>query len=101
MECALPDVLPGICRLFLHIPSQAASLLGSAPRTTPWEPIVLGDTGVALYRVKLALLTEGYLQAYIEAVFLEEPRLDQLYVLGQYAASLGKQGLPALLASFL
>jgi hypothetical protein len=97
LEWTLPDVLPGICRMFLRVPTTAQA--GSLPaQAIFWRAIHLPGTDLALYTVRIALRTMGGPAAELEAIFLEEPRLDQMLALDAYAQGLAKHGLPALVA---
>jgi hypothetical protein len=97
LEWTLPDVLPGICRLFLRVPMVLPTHTLPQP-TTHWCTIALPETDLCLYRVRIALRTLNGINTQLQAVFLEEPRLDQMKALDAYAAGLAKHGLPALVA---
>ena len=97
LEWTLPDLLPGICRLFLSVP-MLAPLSALPEQAVRWQAIHLPGTDLAVYTVRIALRTHGGPAAELEAIFLEEPRLDQMLALDSYAQGLAKRGLPALVA---
>jgi hypothetical protein len=97
LEWVLPDVLSGVYRLFLKVPTVVPHIALPEPATT-WRHVSIDDTGLSVYTVQMALRTSLAVNVRLEAVFLDEPTLDQMHALEDFASSIRKRGLPALVS---
>jgi hypothetical protein len=96
LEWILPDVLPGVCRILLRVPTFTH--LGLPQPATTWHHVKIDDTGLSVFTVKMALRTPMAVSIHLEAIFLEEPTLDQMDALEDFAKRMSSKGLPALVA---
>ena len=94
-EWVLPDVLPGICRLFLHL-HVTGTVEKSGRTATHWRTIDLGAAGLKMYRIYIDLDTPLAGAARLEAIFPDEPTLDQMEALVDLASRIEQGGVPAL-----
>jgi hypothetical protein len=97
LQWTLPDVLPGVCRLFLRMPVGSSHMAPPMPATRLVQ-VSLDDSGLSVYAVQLALRTHLAIPLVLEAVFLDEPTLDHMEGLHEFARRLCQHGLPALIA---
>ncbi len=89
-EWPLPDVMPGVCRLFLSLPGPDEALTTAA---FEWQEVLLDETALSLFCTR-QLLANGTL---LEGVFVNEPTLDQLDALQDFACRLEQRGMPTLI----
>ncbi|MEJ1928962.1 hypothetical protein WDZ92_01630 [Nostoc sp. NIES-2111] len=96
LEWVLPDVLPGICRLFLHVEMLPERPAGLQP--TRWQLIPLEDSYLEVLSITIGLRAPLSGRTWLEALFIDEPTLDQLDALHELALRLEERGLPAIVS---
>lgn len=96
LEWVLPDVLPGVCRLFLHVELLPEPPLNLQP--TRWRYIPLEGDFLEVLSITMGLRAPLSGRTWLEALFVEEPTLDQLDALHELALRLEDTGLPAIVS---